>query len=195
MRFHLFPFRTEKLSSLTPMVLRFSRGRVGSRLFKVRSQDLTFFCACRSAGPMAVCTCLPDRRQVLRRVSAVGYAAVSWPLGRVGQPLFACVRETWKAVCVYGCLRTAACVLQLSTCDLRLAACGLCLAAFDLRPATCGLQTATCDCDLRLRLEVCGLRPARLAVWYEKLRNRAVPEFCPVGFQPSPRSGAWLIPP
>ena len=158
---------------------------------------------------MAVCTCLPDRRQVLRRVSAVGYAAVSWPLGRVGQPLFACVRETWKAVCVYGCLRTAACVLQLSTCDLRLAACGLCLAAFDLRPATCGLrlaafdlrpatcglQTATCDCDLRLRLEVCGLRPARLAVWYEKLRNRAVPEFCPVGFQPSPRSGAWLIPP
>ena len=179
MRFHLFPFRTEKLSSLTPMVLRFSRGRVGSRLFKVRSQDLTFFCACRSAGPMAVCTCLPDRRQVLRRVSAVGYAAVSWPLGRVGQPLFACVRETWKAVCVYGCLRTAACVLQLSTCDLRLAACGLCLAAFDLRPATCGLQTATCDCDLRLRLEVCGLRPARLAVWYEKLRNRAVSEFFP----------------
>ena len=44
MRFHLFPFRTEKLSSLTPMVLRFSRGRVGSRLFKVRSYDLTFFC-------------------------------------------------------------------------------------------------------------------------------------------------------
>ena len=43
MRFHLFPFRTEKLSSLTPMVLRFSRGRVGSRLFKVRSLDLTFF--------------------------------------------------------------------------------------------------------------------------------------------------------
>ena len=34
MRFHLFPFRTEKLSSLAPMVLRFSRGRVGSRLFK-----------------------------------------------------------------------------------------------------------------------------------------------------------------
>ena len=31
--FHLFPFRTEKLSSLTPMVLRFSRGRVGSRRF------------------------------------------------------------------------------------------------------------------------------------------------------------------
>ena len=165
------------------MVLRFSRGRVGSRLFKVRSQDLTFFCACRSAGPMAVCTCLPDRRQVLRRVSAVGYAAVSWPLGRVGQPLFACVRETWKAVCVYGCLRSAACVLQLSTCDLRLAACGLCLAAFDLRPATCGLrlaafdlrpaacrlrlatcglQTATCDCDLRSA--VCALRPAPCAL-------------------------------
>ena len=26
------------------MVLRFSRGRVGSRLFKVRSKGLTFFC-------------------------------------------------------------------------------------------------------------------------------------------------------
>ncbi len=49
MRFHLFPFRTEKLSSLTPMVLRFSRGRVGSRLFKVRSKGLTFFCV-RMAG-------------------------------------------------------------------------------------------------------------------------------------------------
>ena len=31
--FHLFPFRTEKLSLVTPMVLRHS-GRVGSRLFK-----------------------------------------------------------------------------------------------------------------------------------------------------------------
>ena len=31
-RFHLFPFRTEKLSSVTPMVLRNS-GRVGSRRF------------------------------------------------------------------------------------------------------------------------------------------------------------------
>ena len=46
MRFHLFPFRTEKLSSLTPMVLRLSRGRVGSRLFKVRSKGLTFFFVC-----------------------------------------------------------------------------------------------------------------------------------------------------
>ena len=44
MRFHLFPFRTEKLSSLTPMVLRFARGRVGSRLFKVRQRCCrTFF--------------------------------------------------------------------------------------------------------------------------------------------------------
>ena len=32
LRFHLFPFRTEKLSSVTPMVLRNS-GRVGSRRF------------------------------------------------------------------------------------------------------------------------------------------------------------------
>ena len=32
------------------MVLRFSRGRVGSRLFKVRSKGLTFFCALISAG-------------------------------------------------------------------------------------------------------------------------------------------------
>ncbi len=72
MRFHLFPFRTEKLSSLTPMVLRLSRGRVGSRLFKPGCQltarlfcfmpppssfRSTFFCAfcpwlpgCRSAA-------------------------------------------------------------------------------------------------------------------------------------------------
>ena len=41
-RFHLFPFRTEKLSSLTPMVLHLSCGRVGSRLFKVRPYGLTF---------------------------------------------------------------------------------------------------------------------------------------------------------
>ena len=32
LRFHLFPFRTEKLSSVTPIVLRNS-GRVGSRRF------------------------------------------------------------------------------------------------------------------------------------------------------------------
>ena len=31
--FHLFPFRTEKLSPVTPMVLRNS-GRVGSRRFR-----------------------------------------------------------------------------------------------------------------------------------------------------------------
>ena len=36
LRFHLFPFRTEKLSSVTPMVLRNS-GRVGSRRFLERS--------------------------------------------------------------------------------------------------------------------------------------------------------------
>ena len=42
-RFHLFPFRTEKLSSLTPMVLRFFRGRVGSRLFKTSPIGLVFF--------------------------------------------------------------------------------------------------------------------------------------------------------
>ena len=52
MGFHLFPFRTEKLSPLTPMVLRLSRGRVGSRLFKVRSigSDL-FLCAGVSSSP------------------------------------------------------------------------------------------------------------------------------------------------
>ena len=33
-RSHLFPYRTQKLSSLTPMVLRLDRGRVGNcRLF------------------------------------------------------------------------------------------------------------------------------------------------------------------
>ena len=45
---HLFPFRTEKLSLVTPMVLRNS-GRVGSRRFRRRgsqSKRLTpFFCA------------------------------------------------------------------------------------------------------------------------------------------------------
>ena len=34
--FHLFPFRTEKLSLVTPMVLRNS-GRVGSRRFREAS--------------------------------------------------------------------------------------------------------------------------------------------------------------
>ena len=44
-RSHLFPFRTEKLSSLSPMVLNF--GRVGSRRFQESiSMRLTpFFCA------------------------------------------------------------------------------------------------------------------------------------------------------
>src|SRR5574344_1999967 len=46
--FHLFPFRTEKLSPVTPMVLRNS-GRVGSRRFQAESFTttvvrLSFFC-------------------------------------------------------------------------------------------------------------------------------------------------------
>ena len=40
MRFHLFPFRTEKLSSVTPMVLRNS-GRVGSRRFLEREAPVS----------------------------------------------------------------------------------------------------------------------------------------------------------
>ena len=50
-RSHLFPFRTEKLSSLSPMVLNF--GRVGSRRFQgPTSLRLDpFFCLC---GAMAV---------------------------------------------------------------------------------------------------------------------------------------------
>ena len=36
--FHLFPFRTEKLSPITPMVLRNS-GRVGSRRFKAEASE------------------------------------------------------------------------------------------------------------------------------------------------------------
>ena len=45
--FHLFPFRTEKLSPITPMVLRKS-GRVGSRRFRKRRDSVpkgigTFF--------------------------------------------------------------------------------------------------------------------------------------------------------
>ena len=46
-RFHLFPFRTEKLSFVTPMVLLIS-GRVGSRRFsqspQYRQMLGTFFC-------------------------------------------------------------------------------------------------------------------------------------------------------
>ena len=69
MRFHLFPFRTEKLSSLTPMVLHLSCGRVGSRLFKVRSQGLTFFCcfsAWRGGSAAPLRPSLLLRRSVLR---------------------------------------------------------------------------------------------------------------------------------
>ena len=40
LRFHLFPFRTEKLSSVTPMVLRNS-GRVGSRRFFQREAPVS----------------------------------------------------------------------------------------------------------------------------------------------------------
>ena len=51
-RFHLFPFRTEKLSFATPMVLRTS-GRVGSRRF-TESLEIAisrgFFCARRGTG-------------------------------------------------------------------------------------------------------------------------------------------------
>ena len=39
MGFHLFPFRTEKLSPITPMVLRKS-GRVGSRRFRKRRDSV-----------------------------------------------------------------------------------------------------------------------------------------------------------
>ena len=40
LRFHLFPFRTEKLSLVTPMVLRNS-GRVGSRRFLEREAPVS----------------------------------------------------------------------------------------------------------------------------------------------------------
>ena len=45
--FHLFPFRTEKLSPSAPMVLRNS-GRVGSRRFsrRVRGQEGPKGCSC-----------------------------------------------------------------------------------------------------------------------------------------------------
>ena len=49
--FHLFPFRTEKLSPPAPMVLQCNAGRVGGRPFFFRVESLTsvvmsgtFFC-------------------------------------------------------------------------------------------------------------------------------------------------------
>ena len=71
MRFHLFPFRTEKLSSLTPMVLRLSRGRVGSRLFKVRSKGLTFFVVVTSC--VWFCGCGGLRGLTLKRRQAANH--------------------------------------------------------------------------------------------------------------------------
>ena len=75
MRFHLFPFRTEKLSSLTPMVLRLSRGRVGSRLFKVRSKGLTFFfvCTCWNLGGQV------GREGAMEERMEADRGAVYWP--------------------------------------------------------------------------------------------------------------------
>ena len=61
LRFHLFPFRTEKLSSVTPMVLRNS-GRVGSRRFLEREAPVSedagaflFFGVILSALPCFAC--------------------------------------------------------------------------------------------------------------------------------------------
>ena len=51
-RFHLFPFRTEKLSFATPMVLRTS-GRVGSRRLTESLEAVMlrgFFCALTGTG-------------------------------------------------------------------------------------------------------------------------------------------------
>ena len=52
--FHLFPFRTEKLSPVTPMVLRNS-GRVGSRRFFSRAPAVVTDCGgfflCLPSGP------------------------------------------------------------------------------------------------------------------------------------------------
>ncbi len=69
MRFHLFPFRTEKLSSLTPMVLRFSRGRVGSRLFKPDPKGSGFlfaYCRAKNGGQPECCPPLTPFSPLLR---------------------------------------------------------------------------------------------------------------------------------
>ena len=63
MRFHLFPFRTEKLSSLTPMVLRLSRGRVGSRLFKGQLQSWPFFVFLPNSGMYAISCSYPTLKE------------------------------------------------------------------------------------------------------------------------------------
>ena len=52
--FHLFPFRTEKLSTVAPMVLH-TRGRVGRRHFTrgLREiEDLSFYIYIRAHGNM-----------------------------------------------------------------------------------------------------------------------------------------------
>ena len=54
--FHLFPFRTEKLSPSAPMVLH-TRGRVGSRRFFKKREDLVSEMLARS-----FCMLLPVRR-------------------------------------------------------------------------------------------------------------------------------------
>ena len=60
-RFHLFPFRTEKLSSLYADGTAYLCGRVGSRLFKPRYQKqyLGFFCALYSAVQGVDVYCCP----------------------------------------------------------------------------------------------------------------------------------------
>ncbi len=58
--FHLFPFRTEKLSLVTPMVLRNS-GRVGSRLFQKpfvqKCIEGLFFCYFQLCNVTAMLSC------------------------------------------------------------------------------------------------------------------------------------------
>ena len=79
------------------MVLRFSRGRVGSRLFKVRSLDLTFFYAPFRAPALQ----LPEKQIIRNGLAAMAAKKIGkifeiFPKGQSG-------RSGYGARCTCGC--------------------------------------------------------------------------------------------
>jgi hypothetical protein len=74
--FHLFPFRTEKLSLLTPMVLH-TRGRVGSRHFlmmnpfREQSPEGFFFCIVFAPFHLKILSFFPENLFLLKYLSII----------------------------------------------------------------------------------------------------------------------------